>query len=343
MAHEPGSLRELAIELADQGITLAEAKRGLKVAMALWDVLGIPEEQWQQLIDAAQRFEDPAFAQAALKLIQLEREQDVDIGDLATVLTEMRSEVALIEKHIGELEKTRSDRKGEIQFQERQISRQKADIKKARELIETLKQQAAAVIELEKKVQKRGFSLDVLFSIAEEVRQAPGEIRNLIKELGSLAKANKKLDADMRKTAGINVKLAQRKQELEAEIEGLEESEKSLSSELDITWAKINERLKDLRTLTDVHTAFLRKCQGLFSFRCKHCGARFIIDREAKFPLFGGYECPSCHFSSSEPDNELMFELVTTPELAVLLLASSQTTDAAKQLAARFWQETGEK
>lgn len=343
MAHEPSSIRELAIELADQGITLAEAKRGLKVAVALWDVLGIPEEQWQQLIDAAQRFEDPAFAQAALKLIQLEQEQDVDLGDLATVLAEMRAEVDRLEKQIGELEKTRSDRKGEIQFQERQISRQKADIKKARELIETLKQRAAAVIELEKKVQKRGFSLDMLFSVLEEVRQAPGEVRSLIKELGSLAKANKKLDADRRETAGINVRLAQRKQELEAEIAGLEESEKSLSSKLDSYRAKIEELAEDLRILIDTHTTFLQKCEGLFSFRCKHCGARFIIDREAKFPLLGGYYCPSCHFSSSEPDNELMFELVTTPELAVLLLARSQTTDAAKQLAARFWQETGEK
>ncbi|MBA7696553.1 hypothetical protein ES703_105203 [subsurface metagenome] len=339
MTHEPGSLREIAIELADQCITLAEAKRGLKVAVTLLDVLGVPVEQWQQLIDAARRFEDPAFAHAAMKLIHLEREQGVDLGDLSTTLNEMRAEAVLVEKQIGELDETKSDRRREIQVQERQISRQKADIEGAKGLIETLKQRAAKVVELEKKVGKKGFSLDLLFCILEEVRQSPGEVRGLIKELGSLAKANKKLDADRQKTAGINVRLAQRKQELEAEIKELEESEKSLSSTLNNTKTKIEELMGDLRLLIEAHTTLLQKCSGLFSFTCKHCGARFIVDREAKFPMLGGYHCPSCDFSNPEPDNTFMFELVTPPELAVLLLTCSQTTDAAKRMAASFWQQ----
>ena len=55
--------------------------------------------------------------------------------------------------------------------------------------------------------------------------------------------------------------------------------------------------------------------------------------------MLGGYHCPSCDFSNPEPDNTFMFELVTPPELAVLLLTCSQTTDAAKRMAASFWQQ----
>jgi len=338
MDHEPASIRELGIKLANTGITLQEAKRGLKVAVTLLDVLGVPLEQWQQLIDAAQRFEDPAFAQAAMNLIELEREEGADLGDLPTTLKQIRAEAARLEQQVGELDKAKAGRKREVAFLERQLSKQKAAVQEGKDLIGNLKQTSSRILELQRKVEAKGFDLDLLFSIAKEVGLAPGKLRELMKELGSLAKANGRLDADRQKIAGINQRLTERKQELEDQIKSLEQSEQSLSASLDKTRTERAEQLEDLRTLIDAHTSLLKRCQGLFSFTCTHCGARFIVDKEAKFPLLGGYHCPSCDSSRVGPNNELMFELVTTPELAVLLLAQSQTTELAKRITTEFWQ-----
>jgi predicted RNA-binding Zn-ribbon protein involved in translation (DUF1610 family)/myosin heavy subunit len=71
---------------------------------------------------------------------------------------------------------------------------------------------------------------------------------------------------------------------------------------------------KTVKRADELRTLFIRAIMGdyLKSFRCRSCGASFIINREPSNKYSNYYQCPSCHSSSGvKPDDSFLKAMVS--------------------------------
>jgi len=183
--NEVESLRSLSVELYKSKLTVEEARQGHNIIKAFLK-LGINPEKHFDLIEACKKVEDPSFAEAALKLAQIEaqtgREYHQVISSFEKALNQLPQ---LEEKIIGAKSELKSSNEGilkskqELAGQEEYLEKYQNEVKAKeaqleKELLTKMKQlevekkEVEEVAALKAELTKNGLDLKTILKLAKE-------------------------------------------------------------------------------------------------------------------------------------------------------------------------------
>lgn len=183
--NEVDELRSLSVELAKSGLTVAEAKDGLKAFKAFMK-LGVSPKQHTVLIKVLKDLEDPGFINAAVKLKQLEEENDMNYEEVISKFEKVTKQLSLIERQLERMQadhesvsKSLLQRKEELVSLEKQLTQSKI---KTQDKVTEFKQQLALKMEeldvqdkeveqvstLKTELAKQGLDIPTLIKLAKE-------------------------------------------------------------------------------------------------------------------------------------------------------------------------------
>jgi len=184
---EVESLRSLSVELYKSKLTVEEAKQGYKIMKAFLE-LGISPEQHLTLIKVCQEVANPGFAEAALKLAQIEAQIDMSYHQVISSFEKAQSQLPRLEKKVTEAKaelKSISDatlkNKQELASQEEYLEKYQNEVKaKVAQLEKELsaemtqfgvdKKEVEAVAILKVELAKKGLDLETVLKLGEEFR-----------------------------------------------------------------------------------------------------------------------------------------------------------------------------
>lgn len=206
IVHEVDSLRSLAVELYNEGLTVEEAKDGLAIIQA-FHKLGIPPGKYAALVEVCGDIEEPDFVKATLKLIELEKATGMsyrevaaqfekvtsDLNDLDDRKNRLQSELAQLEHSVGGKQaelKAAEERLIQIQkqakveqiklgselsVQKRRVEEEKArlsrELDNALQTSQVTRTEIDAVAGLKADLERRGLDLPTLVMLAEEFKE----------------------------------------------------------------------------------------------------------------------------------------------------------------------------
>lgn len=101
--NEVDALRSLSVELSQAGLTVEEAKEGLRI-LKMFMKLGISSEQHAALVKVCNEIDDPGFVQAALKLSALEARTNMSYDEVISSFERVSSELLSSEKKLIEVQ-----------------------------------------------------------------------------------------------------------------------------------------------------------------------------------------------------------------------------------------------
>jgi len=182
---EVESLRSLSVELFGSKLTVEEARQGHNIIKA-FQKLGISPEQHLVLVEVCKKVEDPGFAEAALKLSQIEiqtgmgyhqvmsgfEEAQKQLHQLEEKVAETKTELQSIndgllknKKELADQQEHLEKRKDEVKAEEAQLDKELLAKMKQVEVEKTEVEEAAA---LKTELTKRGLNLKTVLKLAKE-------------------------------------------------------------------------------------------------------------------------------------------------------------------------------
>lgn len=183
--NEVDALRSLSVELAKAKLTVEEAREGLRIIRLFLD-MGVPPEGHADLVGLCRKIDEPAFIEASLELVKIEKEAGIDYeemvrkarrlaqelnskdrklkrlqNDLAStdrILTERKKDSSEIQK---KLVKLRRDTEAEEKELESRLTRRKTALK-------VEEQQLAEFASLKAALAKSGMTIPTVIELAKE-------------------------------------------------------------------------------------------------------------------------------------------------------------------------------
>ena len=337
-------LREVAILLKREDLTIHDAKRGLTLYKKL-DALGVLD-RISEFITLCESISPPGypvkdFVASAIKLSKIERETGLDFKE---ALSKYEHAVAAKEK----LEAENRKLKTKISMGETQLSQLKKTLKRYQVAVETLE----SYLKVEKELSKYGLSLGrveqlipVLNAIGE-LNYNPTEVVKYLQQIGSLVnrvevltKEISDLKIEKRSLEEEIAKLRKEKDRLKSEIkklsgkyEDLEKRYKNLEFDYKQLLDLKRESAKDLLLFSMAMLAkegFVRFEEMKLPIKCENCQKEFIhklskdfttnfagsfkekFDIKFRIPLSGleTITCPHCRSKMSIPYEEMVDRL----------------------------------
>lgn len=183
--NEVESLRSLSVELYKSKLTMEEARQGHNIIKAFLK-LGISAEKHLNLVEVCKKVEDHGFAEAALKLAQIETQTGVGYHQIISVFEKAQKQLPQLEEKIAEAKaelKSISDRvlknKQELAGREEYLKKYQNEVKAKeaqleKELLVKMKQmevekkEVEEVAALKAELTKKGLNLQTLLKLAKE-------------------------------------------------------------------------------------------------------------------------------------------------------------------------------
>ncbi len=103
MEDEVDSLRSLAVEMANAGLTSEEARIGLNVYKAFLK-LGVNPEQHKNLIKVCSKINNQNFLQAAIKYTEIEKEMGLNYDEALDLYTDVKETIPMLRQTKQELD-----------------------------------------------------------------------------------------------------------------------------------------------------------------------------------------------------------------------------------------------
>ncbi len=107
--HEVQALRRLAVEMNENRLTIEQAEEGVRI-ITVFAKLGVPPEQYEDLVRVCGEVTEPHFVAAALRLRELERATGMSYENVVARFDELASEVPELQKRKDELDAERAKR-----------------------------------------------------------------------------------------------------------------------------------------------------------------------------------------------------------------------------------------
>jgi len=183
--NEVDALRSLSVELSEAGLTVGEAKEGLRIIKTFMK-LGISPEQHLTLIKVCGEINHPGFIQAAVKLNKIEAEANMTFAQVISRLEKATSQLSAVEKKSQEMQsKLESAAKSLTQKQHEEASLQAClqqlqnearakDTQMQQQLVSRTKQLKVKLAEVEQvsvlkaELAKSGLDIPTLVKLAKE-------------------------------------------------------------------------------------------------------------------------------------------------------------------------------
>lgn len=183
--NEVESLRSLSVELYKSKLTTEEARQGHNIIKAFLK-LGISPEKHFALIEVCRKVEDPEFAEAALRLSQIEAKTGMEYDQVMSGLEKAQKQLPQLEEEVIKAEaklKSITDvilkSTQELVDQEQHLNKYKNEVKakmtqlekdlsaKMRQL-EVQRQEAEEVAALKAELTKKRLNLETILKLAKE-------------------------------------------------------------------------------------------------------------------------------------------------------------------------------
>lgn len=183
--NEVEALRRLSVELQRSGLTIEDARQGLKVAKAFLK-LGIGPEKHVAVVKVWQKAGEDGFVDAALKLAREEAKSGLSYEQVMSRFERALEQLPQLEENVDRVrENLRSAnimfarRKQEIESQEEHSQRRSLELRKEIENLQkelqarmresdVEKNEVAQVVALKSRLAKVGLDLETLLRLAEE-------------------------------------------------------------------------------------------------------------------------------------------------------------------------------
>jgi len=186
--NEVDSLRSISVEMAKYQLTVEDALEGIGI-IRLFRKTGVPPDKHTELIRLCQKVDDPAFIEASLELIKVEREAGMSYQeivkqcrDFSQKLESTRSELNKVHTKLNSTSNLLNTTKKEVNREEAKLtgvrrdleSEQKAYQDKLAKFMGQLKvkeQELAEFADLKTRLAKSGITIPDLIKLAEEFKK----------------------------------------------------------------------------------------------------------------------------------------------------------------------------
>jgi chromosome segregation ATPase len=177
---EVASLRSLSVELHKSKLTTEDARKGHNIIKAFLR-LGISPEKHLTLVAVCKKIEDPGFAEAALKLSQIEAQSGRKYHQIISDFEKAQKELPQIEKRVIEATaklKSINDAifksKQELDSQEKHLKKYRNEVKvevaRLAKKLEVEKEEVKEVAQLKQSLAKEGLDIATLIKLAKEFK-----------------------------------------------------------------------------------------------------------------------------------------------------------------------------
>lgn len=269
--NELDSLRSLAVELNNKGLTVEEAKEGLTIIKA-FHKLGIAPGKHAALVRVCGDIEEPDFVKATLRLIALEKATGMsyreaasqfekvisDLNDLNDRKNRLQSELAQLEHTVAgekaelkaaeerltkiqkqaEVEQTKLET--ELSAHKRRVEDEKMrlsnELESALQASQVTRREIDVVARLKADLEQRGLDLPTLVMLAEEFKDGAevdtARLKQLLREFASLERAAQVKRKEINTLEGDLAQLRGECAKLKGDIEALEKHLEALRSQV---------------------------------------------------------------------------------------------------------------
>lgn len=167
--NEVESLRSLSVELYKSKLTTEEARQGHNI-IRVFLKLGINPEKHFDLIEACNKVEDPGFAEAALKLSQIEAQTGMEYHQVMSSFEKALNQLPQLEEKI-------TGAKAELKFTNEWLVKNKQELAGQEEYLEEYQNEVKAKeVQLEKELLTKMKQLEVEKKEVEEVAALKAEL-----------------------------------------------------------------------------------------------------------------------------------------------------------------------
>lgn len=183
--NEVDALRSLSVELAKAKLTVEESREGLRI-MRLFLDMGVPPERHADLVGLCRKIGEPAFIEASLELVKIEKETGIDYEEMVRKARRLAQELYSRDKKLKGLQtdlastdRILAERKKESSEIEKKLARLRRDaeaeektlrneltIRKRKLKID--EQQLAELTSMKADLAKSGITLPTLTKLAKE-------------------------------------------------------------------------------------------------------------------------------------------------------------------------------
>jgi len=183
---EVNSLRSLAVELEKSKLIPDDAKEGVKI-IKVFNGLGIKPSAHTMLVKVCKEVKDPAFIEAALKLVKIEAESHISYEEAVKKLEEMTHQLPIMDMLIKAKKSKLDSINSDIAEKKEELVNLKEDITQTEKEAENLNQkllqhfsnkkkeaevtesEIEMVAKLKSTLKKKGLDIPTLVKMAKEV------------------------------------------------------------------------------------------------------------------------------------------------------------------------------
>ena len=182
---EVDALRSLSVELAKAKLMVEEAREGLRI-MRLFLDMGVPPERHADLVGLCSKIGEPAFIEASLELVQIEKEESIDYEEMVRKARRLAQELHSRDKKLKGLQtglastdRILTERKKESSEIEKKLARLRRDAEAEEKTLENRltirkrelkidEQQLAEFTSMKADLAKPGIAFSTLMKLAKE-------------------------------------------------------------------------------------------------------------------------------------------------------------------------------
>ena len=182
--NEVDAIRSLSVELSQAGLTVEEARKGLRI-LKVFMKLGISPEQHAILVKVCKKINNPSFIHAAVKLGKIETESQLTYEQVVSRLEKAASELPLVEQKLQQ-------KHAQLESTDKSLSQKKDDVAQleasSQKFQNKIKTQEA---EMEQELAAKTKQMDVKLAEVEETAELKAELAKSGLNMATLIKLAK--------------------------------------------------------------------------------------------------------------------------------------------------------
>ena len=184
MFNEVDALRSLSVELSQAGLTVEEAREGLRI-LKVFMKLGISPEQHAILVKVCKKMNNPSFIHAAVKLGKIEAESKLTYEQVVSRLEKAASELPLVEQKLQQ-------KHAQLESTDKSLSQKKDEVAQLEVSLQQLHNKVETkVAEMEQELAAKTKQMKVKLAEVEETARLKAELAKSGLDIPTLIKLAK--------------------------------------------------------------------------------------------------------------------------------------------------------